>query len=260
MIIFRFDMRPKTSKQTPPHDRIIRDLLKALRPLAFPLPVTHVYNPLEYAAAPHRLYLERYGRPVKEVVLLGMNPGPWGMAQTGVPFGEVGLVTSWLGIQAPVNQPLKVHPKRPVHGFSCPRSEVSGKRLWGWAKSRFGSPERFFDRFFVANYCPLVFMEASGKNRTPDNLPPEARTPLLAACDEALRQTIDLLRPRFVVGIGRFAADRARQALTGFTDVIGQATHPSPANPKANRGWEALFEHELEALGIRLPGSGENRT
>ncbi len=36
------------------------------------------------------------------------------------------------------------HPKRPIEGFDCARSEVSGRRLWGWAALRFGSAETFF--------------------------------------------------------------------------------------------------------------------
>ena len=36
----------------------------------------------------------------KRVVFLGMNPGPFGMAQVGVPFGEVAAVRDWLRIDA----------------------------------------------------------------------------------------------------------------------------------------------------------------
>jgi len=169
---------------------ITNDLLNELRPLRFGLPITHVYNPLEYAQAPYLRYLTLYASPPKEVLLLGMNPGPWGMAQTGVPFGEVNAVREWLGIEAPVNKPREMHPKRPVYGFACPRSEVSGKRLWGWVQKTFGTPQRFFSRFFVANYCPLLFIEANGRNRTPANLPSAERKPLLAACDRAMRRTM----------------------------------------------------------------------
>src|SRR6478609_6272568 len=128
--------------------QITETLRQALAPLRFGAPVTHVYNPLEYAGTPLRQYLERYGSTPKEVVLVGMNPGPFGMVQTGVPFGEVALVRDWLGIEAPVGKPAREHPKRPVDGFACKRSEVSGARLWGWARETFGSPERFFERFF----------------------------------------------------------------------------------------------------------------
>lgn len=235
-----------------PLERIALDLVQALKPLPFGPPVAHVYQPLEYAWEPHRLYLRRYGHAPKEVLLVGMNPGPWGMAQTGVPFGEIGLVRDWMGIQAPVGCPDRLHPKRPVPGFDCTRSEASGQRLWGWARDTFGTPERFFARFFVANYCPLMFIDADGANRTPDKLRKPDLLPLTAACDRALRSTVEHLRPEIVVGVGRFAADRVREALEGLPVRTGCVTHPSPANPKANRGWAAIAAAELTALGVAL--------
>jgi single-strand selective monofunctional uracil DNA glycosylase len=232
--------------------RIAQQLRDSVEGLRFGLPVTHVYNPLAYAWRSHSDYLRRYGSSTKEVVFLGMNPGPWGMAQTGVPFGEVELVRDWLGIDEVVDKPPREHPKRPVEGFGCPRSEVSGRRLWGWARARFRTPERFFERFFVANYCPLCFLEESGRNRTPDRLPSGERRPLLALCDEALAQTIEALRPRIVVGLGRFATARASAALADAGVEVGRVLHPSPASPTANRGWVERAERELEELGISL--------
>jgi len=234
------------------HRQIIDDLLEDLAPLSFAAPVTHIYNPLLYARKPYEMYLEKYAAAPREVILLGMNPGPWGMAQTGVPFGEVGAVRGWLGIEAAVGRPANPHFKRPVEGFACRRSEVSGRRLWGWAMDRFETPQHFFTRFFVANYCPLVFMEASGRNRTPNQLRAAERKSLEAACDKALQRLAALMRPRFVIGIGRFAADRAQAALAGSDLRIGVITHPSPANPKANKGWAQVIERELEDIGIDL--------
>lgn len=227
-------------------------LVADLRELRFGSPVALVYNPLVYARRPYDLYWESYGHPPKEVLLLGMNPGPFGMAQTGVPFGEVTAVRQWLGIEAPVGRPEREHPARPVEGFACGRSEVSGRRLWGWARGRFGAPEAFFRRFFVANYCPLLFLEEGGRNRTPDKLPAAEAGPLYAACDHALRAAVDYLRPRLVVGVGKFAEDRARAALAQTGVAVGRITHPSPANPAANRGWAEIVERELGALGVRL--------
>lgn len=226
-------------------------LSRALARLRFGPPVAHVYDPLRYARAPWRQYLQRYGSEPREILLVGMNPGPFGMAQTGVPFGEVKLVRDWLGIEAPVGGPAREHPKRPVQGFACTRSEVSGARLWGWARDRFGTPERFFARFFVANYCPLLFLEASGRNLTPDKLRADDREPLLAACDAALRRTVAVLQPRLVIGVGHFAEGRARAALAGTGVAIGGIPHPSPASPAANRGWASQAERALEALGVR---------
>jgi single-strand selective monofunctional uracil DNA glycosylase len=233
---------------------IAQQLADSVDDLSFSPPVTHVYNPLTYAWEPHRRYLERWGRGPKEVVFLGMNPGPWGMAQTGVPFGEVDLVRAWLGVQAPVGKPAREHPKRPVEGFACTRSEVSGRRLWGWARERCGTPEAFFARFLVLNYCPLVFLEKSGRNRTPDKLPAAEREPLEAACDAALRASVEAVEADWVIGVGGFAEARARRALAGLGVAAGRILHPSPASPVANRGWAARAEAQLQALGIDLPG------
>jgi single-strand selective monofunctional uracil DNA glycosylase len=233
-------------------ESIITELIEGLRPLEFGLPITHVYNPLEYARESYRRYHAKYASTPKEVVFLGMNPGPWGMAQTGVPFGEISAVRDWMKINAPVGTPAEMHPKRPVLGFSCTKREVSGKRLWGWAKKTFQTPERFFNRFFVANYCPLLFIEGSGRNRTPDKIRVAERNPLQAVCDHALRRTIEYIKPRYVVGIGKFAEKRARIALSGNKAKIGMITHPSPANPKANRGWEPVIIKQLTDLGIHI--------
>lgn len=231
---------------------IARELRDRVRGLAFGPPVSHVYDPLDYAWRPHRAYLERFGRAPREVLLLGMNPGPWGMAQTGVPFGDVRMVREWLGIEAPVGRPAREHARRPVTGFGCHRGEVSGQRLWGWARRRFSTPERFFSRFFVWNYCPLCFIEASGRNRTPDRLPRKERDALYPPCDAALRRVVAALAPRYVVGLGRFAESRAAAALAGIDVTIGFVPHPSPASPQANRAWDLLAERALRRLGIAL--------
>jgi len=234
--------------------QITDDLVAELDGMRFAPPTAVVYNPLVYARQAWDAYCERYGHGRREVLLVGMNPGPYGMAQVGVPFGEIGHVRDWLGIHAPIGRPPQEHPKRPILGFDCPRSEVSGRRLWAWARQTFGSPEAFFADWFVSNYCPLVFMEDSGRNRTPDKLPASERGPLFAACDRALAATLGYLQPRFAIGVGRFAARRV-QAVAGDLDdtVVGCVLHPSPASPKANRGWSRQVRQELLELGVRLP-------
>ena len=231
---------------------VSRALARRVGQLAFAAPVAYVYNPLHYAQSLHEAYLARYGQASKEVVLLGMNPGPFGMAQTGIPFGDVTMVRDFLGLDGKVGRPKQEHPKRKVEGLACARSEVSGTRLWGWAKGEFGTAERFFERFFVANYCPLVFMEASARNLTPDKLPRYEQQALFAACDEALRDMVSILRPRFVVGVGAFAAERARRALDATSVTLGTILHPSPASPMANRGWAVQAQRQLADLGIAM--------
>lgn len=237
---------------------IADDLARGLEPLRFAKPVAEVYNPLIYARAGYAAYCQRYGTGTKEAVLVGMNPGPFGMAQTGVPFGHVELVRDWLGIDVSIDKPAREHPSRPVQGFACTRAEVSGARLWGWARSRFGLPQRFFERFFVLNYCPLLFVEDTGRNRTPDKLTQREKAQVFPRCDRALAAALRVLRPRFVIGIGRFAALRieAMRSLPGSCDigtlVVGSIPHPSPANPASNRDWAGNAERALESLGVTL--------
>jgi single-strand selective monofunctional uracil DNA glycosylase len=233
--------------------RITDDLVAEVEVLSFGLPVTHVYNPLGYARTLHNQYVERFGQGTREIILLGMNPGPFGMAQTGVPFGEVGIVRDWLGLHAEVGKPPNEHPKRPIEGLGCTRSEVSGARLWGWARDRFGTPAEFFNRFYIANHCPLVFMTESGRNHTPDKLPAAECGPLMAACDKALRRTVETMKPRLAVGVGKYAEDRLRIACEGLDVTIGRILHPSPASPAANRGWAEQAEKQLRGLGVDLP-------
>jgi single-strand selective monofunctional uracil DNA glycosylase len=205
---------------------------------------SHVYNPLQYAWSGQRTYLERYGRKHGRVLLVGMNPGPWGMAQTGVPFGSVAAVRDWFGIEPRLSRRLPAqHPRYPILGMRCHRDEGSGRRLWGWAEQRFGTPERFFERFFVWNYCPLLFL-ARNRNLTPAGLSAGEARALAPLCDRALLDVIDALQPVAVVGIGRFAEQRVRN-LVGERVPVGYLPHPSPASPAANREWAAMAERAL---------------
>lgn len=225
-------------------------LAAAVGRLKFAPPVTHIANPLDYAWAPHELYLRQYGGGGKRVIFLGMNPGPFGMTQTGVPFGEVAAVRDWLKISAPVRRPENGHPKRPVEGFDCARSEVSGRRLWGLFAERFGPAQNFFQEHFVVNYCPLVFCEAGGKNFTPDKLPAAEQAELFAVCDEHLRQVLEILKPEWLIGVGAFALARG-EAVAGKNGVkLGKILHPSPASPAANRGWSQAVTRQLVELKI----------
>jgi len=227
-----------------------RRLAKQAGSLRFAAPVTHVYNPLAYAWRAHGLYLRRFGGGPKEVVFVGMNPGPFGMTQTGVPFGEISAVRDWMKIEAKIGRPAREHPKRPVLGFACPRSEISGGRLWGLFGGRFGAPAKFFARHFVVSYCPLVFLESTGRNRTPDKLRPAEQEALGRVCDAHLRRVLEILRPKWVVGIGNYASRRAELAACGLPVQFGRVLHPSPASPAANDNWAGKVTAQLQALGV----------
>jgi single-strand selective monofunctional uracil DNA glycosylase len=246
-----------------------------LAAIHFSPPVTHVYNPLEYARSSYEEYCQRYGQGRKKLVMMGMNPGPWGMAQTGIPFGEVSLARDYVlailtdgqcargelelaGLVGAAGQgPLRgcvpgVHPGRPIQGFACKRSEVSGRRLWGYLRERYPNPDDFFRFAFVANYCPLLFLEESGRNRTPDKLPKAERLPLLEACNEAMTDLLRELQPEVVVGVGKWAESQAQSIVAdaGLPIRVVSVPHPSPANPAANAGWGKELGLLLDELGV----------
>jgi len=242
--------------------RAATKLRSQVNQLSFGGDVEYVYNPLDYAWAAHKTYINRFGASPKKILFLGMNPGPFGMMQTGIPFGEVAAVRDWMGIQEKIKSPAVFHPKRPIQGFECTRAEVSGKRLWSWAADRYGSAEQFFADRFVLNYCPLVFLGSTGRNLTPDKLPAAELAPLQAACDAHLLSVIDAINPNWALGVGGYAArrlslvtgnpietDDAKDESTG-TPRIGQILHPSPASPIANRGWAPAAEKQLAALNL----------
>ena len=240
-------VRASTSRKLIEAAKTLREATGRLR---FGLPVTHVYNPLQYAWPAHEAYLRTYGAGPKRVIFLGMNPGPFGMAQTGIPFGEIAAVRQWMKIERPVGKPASEHPKRPVLGFACPRSEVSGQRLWGLFAQRHADPAQFFAEHFVVNFCPLAFLEESGRNRTPDKLPPAEAIPLLAACEQHLQSVVDVLKPEWVIAVGDFAETQARRALARRPVKTSKILHPSPASPLANRDWSGAATRRLIELGV----------
>ncbi len=227
-------------------------LAAALRELPFSPPVAYTYRTLDYTWQAHQEYLKRFGKGKKRVVFLGMNPGPFGMAQTGVPFGEVAAVRDWMKIEAPIQRPAKEHPKRPIEGFQCTRSEVSGRRLWGLFAERFENAEAFFKDHFVLNYCPLIWMSATGANLTPDKLSTAEMAPVEEVCLNHLQEVISLLKPEWLIGVGAFAEERLRRAAAniGSKAKIGKILHPSPASPAANRGWAEAAVRQLKERGV----------
>ncbi len=224
----------------------LRDAVEAF---TFAPPVHTVYNPLRYAGAMHEAYIQQGVFAACGVVMLGMNPGPWGMAQTGVPFGEVAAVRDWLKLDAPVDQPDPEHPKRPVQGLACARSEVSGRRLWGLMQDRFDTPEAFHRQHFIVNYCPLCFMGETGKNLTPDKLPAAERAPLEQACDAHLQAVLEALQPQVIVAVGAFAETCAKR-IVGDTLRVVRILHPSPASPLANKDWAGTATRQLIEAGV----------
>ena len=209
-----------------------------------------VYNPLMYAWNVHKEYLKTCADKGARTVLLGMNPGPHGMGQMGIPFAATKVVRDLLGISdIEVDRPRRMHPNRPINGLRHPKEEVSGTRLWGVLSQRYGSSDEIFRNVFVLNHCPLmIFSGPRGTNITPNNLAGSALDELLATCDEHLREVATLLGANTVIGVGKYAESRARKALSGLQTTIRSCWHPSPASPLANRNGGADWRENILAV------------
>jgi len=214
--------------------------------------VKYISNPVEHAKEPHTSFLEKYLNGGKSILFLGMNPGPWGMCQTGVPFGEVQTCKNWLKICGNVTQPKNYHPKRPIEGFGCKRREVSGERFWRFFEMKCKTPDVFFKDCFVYNHCPLAFMTETGKNITPPQIGADKRALINNLCDNALVDVIKLLGVSSVIGVGKFAEKRANEIKKKFNLDISVffLLHPSPASPAANKGWSDIAEVSLRQMNI----------
>lgn len=191
------------------------------------------------------------------------------------------MVRTWLEISGEVGKPEVEHPNRPIHGLHCTKTEVSGTRFWGLFRNLCGSPGQFFKNCFVHNYCPFCFMAKTGKNITPPMLKGEVKAQLQDACDHALLEVIQLLGVEWIVGVGKYGADRAKAILrqqsmkspskkkpngvetfmiqdsgSGSSGSVSKEIHvcaimhPSPINPAANKDWAGLVMQQLEELGI----------
>lgn len=241
----------------------LRDEASAAREGLGRPPAFHVYNPLDYAWPLHEAFVRRYGGEThREAVLVGMNPGPWGMVQTGIPFGDPVVVRDWMGLAAAVGRPpdTEAHPSRPVLGLASTRREVSGTRLYGLARDSFGGIEAFFERVWIVNYCPLAIFDAGGTNVTPPQLSADQRRTLAVPCDQHLGGVVNILRPSVVIGIGLYAFGRVQAVLDSLPGAVrpasAQLLHPSPASPRANKGWAEEALAELRAAGVHPSALG----
>ncbi|XP_014240783.1 single-strand selective monofunctional uracil DNA glycosylase-like isoform X1 [Cimex lectularius] len=216
--------------------KLATDLVK----LDFGPKVEYVYNPLEYAVDVHSRYLDLACSGRKKALFLGMNPGPWGMMQNGVPFGESTSVKEFLKLTGVIHRPDNEHPQRPVLGLDCKRREVSGKRFWSLVELLGdGSPHDFFRNCTVHNYFPLCLLSGKGKNVTPPELKTAVQKEINEMCDQSLVNVISLLDIEIVIAVGRFAEKRAQIIKERFQLPIRVCyiSHPSPRNPESNKNW-----------------------
>ncbi|XP_058812970.1 single-strand selective monofunctional uracil DNA glycosylase [Topomyia yanbarensis] len=229
-------------------------LCDALKQIPLPASAAVTYDPIEYAVELHLAYMQRYLDGPKPVLFLGMNPGPWGMCQTGVPFGYIPAVRDWMQLRGQVLKPIPELSVRPVEGLACTRGEQSGQRWWGLYERICGKPENFFRNCFVFNICPLAFFQANGRNITPADLKGTSKTRMQEVCTEYLQSALELFNPSIIISVGRYTEDRVkalvRQNLLDATRVqLKCMPHPSPRSLN-NTNWHDKAQQWLEDNGV----------
>ncbi|XP_033227420.1 single-strand selective monofunctional uracil DNA glycosylase isoform X2 [Belonocnema kinseyi] len=246
--LFVKDIVPSSPNSIP--DAILaleKNLSTKLSEIKFKAPIDYIYNPIEYAHDVHSNYVHTYCQGTKKILFLGMNPGPWGMSQNGVPFGEVSMAKEWLKMSGKIQKPPREHPERKITGFDCTRKEVSGLRFWGFFRDLCEKPENFFRHSYVHNYCPLAFMTSNARNITPADIKTEEQKKLLKICDDVLEEIFKLLKVEIVIGIGRFVEERAKIVMrNGKINIkVIYMAHPSP-RALHNENWPEKAKATLE--------------
>ncbi|MGB1435364.1 MAG: uracil-DNA glycosylase family protein [Candidatus Thalassarchaeaceae archaeon] len=212
--------------------------------------IEYVYNPLIYAWEPHKAFIELGGNKGAKTILLGMNPGPHGMGQMGIPFAATSIVRDFLKIKnLPVLQPERIHPKRIIKGLDWQKEEISGTRLWSALFDNYGSVEKIFSKIFVVNHCPLMFFRGvNGTNITPDKIPGETIKKIIQRCDVYLKEIVDIMQIETVVGVGKYSKKRAEIALEETKINLKSCWHPSPASPLANKNKGADWRENFKSI------------
>ncbi|KAK6639299.1 hypothetical protein RUM43_007571 [Polyplax serrata] len=234
---------------------IEHQMCSELNNLKFTPPIDYVYNPLLYAKDLHENFIKKYFENCsKKILFLGMNPGPWGMCQTGIVFGDKDHVKEWLKLCGQVNKPKKEHPRKKITGLDCSRKEISGKKFWGFFRKLCQTPEQFFQHSFVYNLCCLAFVDTSGKNITPPEIKDiQVRNRLLNICNETFVKIIKEFKFEIVIGVGKFAEKNAITELrrNGLSNVkVLSIPHPSPRSAKIFRVWEEMTLKKLKEYDL----------
>ncbi|CAH0690088.1 unnamed protein product [Spodoptera exigua] len=193
------------------------ELNLSLEQFQLPKKVEVVYNPTIYAREPFEMYVRKYCNTPKPILFFGMNPGPFGMSQTGVPFGEIESVRDWLGITGQVGKPPVEIRGREVLGFQCKKTEASGKKFWGLFKNLCITPENFFRSSFVYNYLPQQWMTRSGSNLTPGECKKAEVEVLYRICDPVFHKVLELYEVEIIVAIGKFCETRAKETIKKYS-------------------------------------------
>ena len=224
-------------------ERIAGELLAAasrlrheLRGLRFGPPVSHVYDPLDYARRGYESYVRAFANAPKRVLFVGMNPGP---VRDGADRRAVRRRPDGARLAAASRR--RSAGRRPsTRSDRCRASRVRAARS---AAPASGAPSRSASASRSAS-SPTTSSRTTARSRSsrraaaiarPTSCPSASARRCFAPATRTCAGWCAALEPEWVIGIGAFAEARAREALPGAR--VGRITHPSPANPRAQENW-----------------------
>jgi len=228
-------------------------------------------DPTRYCRSAWAAYLQMAAR-LGCVLVVGMNPGPHGMAQTGVPFTDPWIVDE-LDLQAPRADvpPADIpavgswrHRSHRARGVLGSKREESAKRLWpllreicapyaavGPSADKIAeATRRVCNEVLLVNALPICWLDPAGKNVSAEQVekraPAQVREGLRDLVNEWLQAVADILRPAAVIGVGRWAREFVTDLdVDHFVEIPFRdgIKHPSPS-----AGSEAAWRAEAEPI------------
>ena len=200
--------------------------------LKFFPPCFYVYNPLSYCFESFKIYFEYLNTEEEINLFFGINPGPFGMAQTGIPFGDKETVKNYLKIEPKIDidKIPKQHPKKQILGLEVKRVEKSGRIFWGVIKEFYPEKYDFFKSNFVLNFCPLCFLDEQGRNITPKVLRKEDQIALYKILEIFMLKLFKLIKIKKLIAIGdeTFSYLNALNTKLKIQTIIHPAAYKSP--------------------------------
>ena len=205
-----------------------------------------VWNPQLYGLPLYRRFAtEHLPTSRGAIVALGLNPGKYGMSQTGIPFTDVTRAARvGIAIEPPGLAPASLRPF--LKSYRVERSSAS---VYNLLDALWGGPAEGWRRLWAVAPCGLLFLEPDGTNVTPADARLARRDDVRELRLRVIRESVEAARPRGVLLLGQDVARVAADALGDVETLV--VDHPVARGP-GRRGpawWAGVVAQAVRARG-----------
>jgi len=206
-----------------------------------------VWNPALYALDIYQEYLTKFPPEPGAILALGLNPGPYGMAQTGIPFTDCRTASGALGMEMtiPGKAPDDLISRlKKANGKWRGTYERSSLGMYRFLILAWGDIKTAYRNWFVGNPCPLLFLDPERWNVTPA----DPRLRRMKEVGELRQRAVigfsEILNPRGIVCFGKDVAKAVGEVAIRQVgpDRVVFYEHPARAVPEK---WAAGLLQEL---------------